>query len=120
MTDGDALRRAVIANRDDDTPRLIYADWLDENGQSDRASFIRAQVEGARAEPFSPEALEAESRADRLLVRHLKKWTRHLDGSVFEEPGFHRGFIEHVGVKLKPGSITSLGAVFDIEPLRSL
>jgi uncharacterized protein (TIGR02996 family) len=120
MTDGDALRRAVIANRDDDTPRLIYADWLDENGQSDRAAFIRAQVEAARAEPFSSEALEAESRADRLLEQHRRKWTRHLGESVIEEPGFHRGFIEHVSVELKPGSISSLGALFDFEPLRSL
>src|SRR5580692_11368146 len=111
MTDGDALRRAVIANRDDDAPRLIYADWLDENGQSDRAAFIRAQVEAARAEPFSSEALEAESRADRLLEQHRRKWTRHLGESVIEEPGFHRGFIEHVSVELKPGSISSLGAL---------
>jgi uncharacterized protein (TIGR02996 family) len=27
-----ALEAAVIANVDDDTPRLVYADWLEENG----------------------------------------------------------------------------------------
>jgi uncharacterized protein (TIGR02996 family) len=27
-----ALEAAVIANAEDDTPRLVYADWLDENG----------------------------------------------------------------------------------------
>jgi uncharacterized protein (TIGR02996 family) len=120
MTDGDALRRAVIANRDDDTPRLIYADWLDENGQSDRATFIRAQVEAARAEPFSPAARNAERRADGLLKLHRKDWTRHLSGSAVEEPGFQRGFIERLGVEVKPISLSSLCALFDIEPLQAL
>ena len=27
-----APEAAVIANAEDDTPRLAYADWLDENG----------------------------------------------------------------------------------------
>jgi len=34
----------VIAHAEDDTPRLVYADWLDENGDPDRAAFIRTQV----------------------------------------------------------------------------
>lgn len=45
MTDGDALRAAILDNPDDDTPRLVYADWLDEAGQSDYAEFIRVQIE---------------------------------------------------------------------------
>lgn len=37
---------AVIAeNPDDDTPRLVFADWLQDNGQPERAEFIRAQIE---------------------------------------------------------------------------
>ncbi len=43
MTDGDALLRAICENPDDDTPRLIYADWLDEHGKPDYAEFIRVQ-----------------------------------------------------------------------------
>jgi len=45
VSDGDALLKAILANRDDDTPRLVYADWLTENGQEARAEFIRVQVE---------------------------------------------------------------------------
>ena len=44
LSDGDGLRAAIIAQPDDDTLRLIYADWLQENDQSDRAAFVRAQV----------------------------------------------------------------------------
>jgi uncharacterized protein (TIGR02996 family) len=43
MTDRDALLNAVIADPDDDTPRLIFADWCDEHGEPDRAEFVRVQ-----------------------------------------------------------------------------
>ena len=33
MTEREALLRAVCENPDDDTPRLVFADWLDENGE---------------------------------------------------------------------------------------
>jgi uncharacterized protein (TIGR02996 family) len=34
MPEGDALLAAVLDNPQDDTPRLVYADWLDEHGTS--------------------------------------------------------------------------------------
>lgn len=43
-----ALLAAVQANPDDDTVRLVYADWLQENGDEARADLIRVQVEIAR------------------------------------------------------------------------
>ena len=36
----------VLANPESDVPRLIYADWCEENGDTDRAAFIRAQCAG--------------------------------------------------------------------------
>jgi uncharacterized protein (TIGR02996 family) len=119
MTEGDALRHAVVADPDDDTPRLIYADWLDENGQPDRAAFIRAQVESARAEPFSPRSRTANDLANRILESHRVGWTQHLNSHCVEPPRFHRGFVEHVAVE--PISIVSaLEAILDTEPVRSL
>jgi len=44
MSDEDAFLRAIQANPQDDAPRLVYADWLDERGddQSTRkADFLR-------------------------------------------------------------------------------
>lgn len=35
----------ICANPDDTDLRLIYADWLDENGQEERGEFIRLQIE---------------------------------------------------------------------------
>lgn len=43
-TDGEALLRAICAAPAEDTPRLVYADWCDENGQPERAEFIRVQI----------------------------------------------------------------------------
>ena len=54
MTDREALYRAILANPDDDTPRLIFADFLDENDEPDRAAFIRAQVELAGVPEYDP------------------------------------------------------------------
>lgn len=36
--------RSICERPEDDTPRLVYADWLQERGEDDRAEFIRAQV----------------------------------------------------------------------------
>lgn len=48
MTDRAALLAAVYANPADDAPRLVFADWLDEHGEPERAEFIRVQVEMRR------------------------------------------------------------------------
>jgi len=57
MSDLDALFRAVLDRPDDDTPRLVYADALDDLGAADRAAFVRGQVEAARAAPWEPAAV---------------------------------------------------------------
>ena len=48
MTDGEALVRSILAAPADDAPRLVYADWLDEQGRAGDAEFIRVQCELAR------------------------------------------------------------------------
>ena len=41
MSDEKALLAAIWEHPHEDTPRLMYADWLDEHGQPERAEFIR-------------------------------------------------------------------------------
>jgi len=48
MTEQEALYRSILEDPEDDTVRLVYADYLDENGQPDRAEFIRVQIELAK------------------------------------------------------------------------
>lgn len=48
MTDEAALLTAIIANRADDTPRLVFADYLENDAsplQPERGEFIRVQCE---------------------------------------------------------------------------
>jgi len=52
-TDLDLLLAAVLAEPDEDTPRLVYADALDERGQpgdAERAEFVRVQIAIAELE----------------------------------------------------------------------
>ncbi len=39
-----SLLAAILEHPDDDWPRLVAADFLEETGQADRAEFIRVQV----------------------------------------------------------------------------
>lgn len=39
--EGAALLRAILMHPAEDTPRLVYADWLQERGDEARAEFIR-------------------------------------------------------------------------------
>jgi uncharacterized protein (TIGR02996 family) len=43
VSDREAFIAAVIARPDDDLPRLVFADWLDEHGEPEWAEFIRVQ-----------------------------------------------------------------------------
>lgn len=54
MNDGDLLLRAVLEHPDEDTPRLAYADWFEEQGEPERAEFIRVQCEINRLRPECP------------------------------------------------------------------
>ncbi|QJW99600.1 TIGR02996 domain-containing protein [Frigoriglobus tundricola] len=118
MTDGDALRGAIIAQPDDDTLRLVYADWLDENGQPDRAAFIRAQVWAAQADPFGPEARKHAATAKRLLDPARQAWAKRVHPWVLAAE-FRRGFIDHATVNVATFP-RDAAALFAAEPVRSL
>src|SRR4051812_32622743 len=96
MTDGEALFRAICEQPDEDTPRLVYADWLEEGGDPDRAEFIRLQCELARL-PEDGDGHPLGRRARELLVEHEEEWAGPLKGLVMWSR-FRRGFVERVGV----------------------
>lgn len=48
MTIKEILLKDILKDPDDDTPRLVLADWLMDNGEELRGRFIRAHVEYAR------------------------------------------------------------------------
>src|SRR5262245_60155743 len=48
MNDRVGLLAAICVNTDDDMPRLAFADYIEENGEPERAEFIRVQCERAQ------------------------------------------------------------------------
>ena len=71
-----ALLRGVEAAPDDDLPRLVYADWLDEHGRHARAEFIRVQCELASIERRLPTMTVAEKRVEgprRAKLKHTQR-----------------------------------------------
>jgi uncharacterized protein (TIGR02996 family) len=63
--DREQLLAAIRANPDDDAPRLVFADWLEENGEPEFAEFIRVEIERERLPRGDPrrDALHKQSMA---------------------------------------------------------
>jgi uncharacterized protein (TIGR02996 family) len=95
-TDG-AFLATILEHPDDDAPRLVYADWLDEHGEGDRAEFIRLQIRLARLAEGDPDYPAVRARAEDLRHVHHVEWVNELprfDGVHWEI--FQRGFISAV------------------------
>jgi uncharacterized protein (TIGR02996 family) len=120
-SDGDALFRAICENPQEDTPRLIYADWLDENGDTERAEFIRLQIEARVLDPAYP-APDAIVRVTRLLREYGNAWRAELPqiAGVCWNPFFVRGFIEHADLTAEKDSSAHLTQAFAAAPLSRL
>ncbi len=96
MSIEEAFLAAVYERPDDDTPRLVYADWLEDRGQLPRAELIRLQCRIA----VGPHSEEDEDRACALVERHCGAWTAHLPQSGAATWQFRRGFPEELEIEL--------------------
>jgi uncharacterized protein (TIGR02996 family) len=88
----EALLRAISAEPDDDTVRLVYADWLADHGQPERGEFVRLQCEHARSlragRPFA-----GQEREEELLSRFGDFWeAEYPEVRGVKWSGFWRGF----------------------------
>ncbi|HZY91092.1 MAG TPA: TIGR02996 domain-containing protein, partial [Gemmataceae bacterium] len=96
MNEQDALFAAVLEAPDDDAPRLVYADWLDENGQPERAEFIRTQIERARLPEDDPRAPALKARERELTSANRRVWWQELPAWARPEAVYRRGFAAEV------------------------
>jgi uncharacterized protein (TIGR02996 family) len=81
-----AFLQAIIENPDDDAPRLIFADWLDERGDP-RAPFIRIQCRLARLPQGDRQVYE-------LWPEEMRLSKPALDAFVRSVPEVLRPFFE--------------------------
>ena len=93
MTERDALLAAVCEQPDDDTPRLVFADWLQEHGEEERAEFIRLQIELARGAKGKKQA-SLIKREQEWLAAHREAWEAPFRG--VEVSGSFRRFVFNV------------------------
>ena len=70
----EAFLSDILASPEDDAPRLVYADWLSENGDEPRAEFIRAQVELPRGTLKGDARRKLQARVNKLEAEHKKTW----------------------------------------------
>lgn len=92
MPDREAFLRTICDTPDEDGPRLVYADWLEEQGDP-RGEFIRLQCERLHLRQDADRARHAK-REDELLKDHGQTWREELPRLPGIEWGpFQRGLV---------------------------
>lgn len=100
----EGLLRDVVEHPHEDGPRLVYADWCEENGDPQRAEFIRAQVEAVR---LRERLLALDVRAAELardLCERNAFGQRLSDGATTFRPtpqNLRRGFVDVLVLNLR-------------------
>ena len=107
LTQHEAFLRAIFDAPDDDTPRLVYADFLQENGEEDRAELIRVQCELARLEGRVDKSSEERKRV--LTQQQIEIAKRFPSPVQLHQRGFKRAW---------PNFRMSLDELLDTKELR--
>jgi uncharacterized protein (TIGR02996 family) len=127
--EAEAFLQRIRAYPDDDAPRLVFADWLDEQGDP-RGAFIRVQLAIAQldAESAGGERAirpEREKLRDRLVAKeqalreaHEEEWTAPFRRFA-TSPRFRRGFVEEVNVDAH-NFVRHAHELFSAGPLRHI
>lgn len=101
MGHNEAFLESIRETPDDDAPRLIYADWLDEHGHVDEADFIRTQCTLHTTDSFDPQRIRLKTREDELFRKpairaYCKEWKQKIGTCLSRRAGFtvemKRGF----------------------------
>jgi uncharacterized protein (TIGR02996 family) len=87
---------ATLESPEDDTPRLIYADWLEERGDP-RGELVRLQCARAALPDWDRRAHLLLRQENALLDRHGAAWRAELpapEGILWGD--FERGFVSSI------------------------
>src|SRR5262245_42997085 len=79
MTEEQAFLSAIVANPDDQTAKLVYADWLDERDDP-RAEIVRLKV---TVDTLADGWVAARDRLAELEPTAPARWLVLLDGPVW-------------------------------------
>ena len=121
-TEQDALYRAICAFPDEDTPRLAFADLLEENGDPTRAAFIRRQVELARLPQWDPlwvkcRQFDPDAFRGWAMVHTLPA---PPTGFSWQSLAFRRGLAWRVEAHSTAAFVANAGELFAAAPVRAV
>src|SRR5437870_2474259 len=90
--------RGILAEPDEDAPRLVFADWLEETGNPERAQHVRLQCRYARLAKDDPARRPLVEEAAALEKQHLSAWLGPLAPETCRNPSekfdhFRRGLL---------------------------
>jgi uncharacterized protein (TIGR02996 family) len=122
MNDREALFRAICAAPDEDSPRLVFADLLEEQGDAERAEFIRLQIQLHDVEGLAEEKVAGRRRIRELESSHRNAWRADLprgDGGEYAAE-FVRGFIDSLHVTDVQAFAAHAAELFAAAPLQGL
>src|SRR5262245_22517606 len=97
MSPEHAFLRAIKEKPHDDTLRLVFTDWLEENGQPERAEFVRLQVERGDVPEYAPGWKEPGSHEQQLMAEHGGQWLGfwgRLEPDTWQFRKFRRGLLQ--------------------------
>lgn len=124
MNQGDILLKAILAEPDDDLPRLAYADWLEETGSDpERAEFIQIQIERARRSRLgirmSDEERAMRDREHELWEGNRGRWFGDLYDRIIP-PIVRRGFLDEIEIDGQRFADLPFPDLFAKHPLRKV
>src|SRR5579871_6860578 len=115
-----AFLQAIAEDREANTTRLIFADWLEERGDAPRAEFIRVQCELASAKLSEDRRHALRVRERELLDAHRQPWCQAL-GLPVEDVHFERGLIARMRLsRWEGGKVLDLASMPRLAPLTEL
>ena len=112
-----ALLRRCRETPADDTPRLVLADWLDEQGDADRATFVRVQIALSHPSADSRQMQEWKTLERGLLEAHAEAWTGELRAIV---TGLRYGSEDNRGLAAVRSRAVAIGRNWDLTSERGL
>ena len=98
MTPEHTFLYSIEEEPDQDGLRLIFADWLEDNGQPERAEFLRIQVALAGLDLADPRRAELTARERSLLTQHQTTWLGSVWSERLANVRFRRGFVHEVTI----------------------
>jgi uncharacterized protein (TIGR02996 family) len=118
----DAIFRAILDEPDEVAHRLVYADWLEENGTTEtdraRADLIHVQIARETADPDGDEYWHLRARERALLAGWYLELASALPNCV-QRYRYRRGFVEWVELGFWD-AVRQAPSMREVEPVRGV